>query len=143
MKKLYFLVFLFFLFLTSCSTSETQDPEKIAEKTALDYVKDLEQYKFSNGYDLRIKKLVQEYCEGCYEIIVQYDFQHDKKRALVNLKLKDWKVVDGDYSEIDIVVLTEQECVEKQGLPLPECIGSQKSIGEVKGFSVPHYCCSA
>ena len=90
-----------------------------AVNIAREYVKDMDQYKNSNGRNPVLVRILQAACTGCWAVDIQFDFDSQEEegrtdRAIVNVTIEDWKVTDAAYNKVEAAQVPSETPEEAQ-----------------------------
>jgi hypothetical protein len=101
--------------LTQTPVSDYGNPaEAQAREIALNYVKDMDEYRNYSGRDLQVTHVLQTRCPGCWQVELEFFLISEKDpsridRATVTVTLENWEVVDVVYAQGGLEPLTYEE----------------------------------
>jgi hypothetical protein len=101
--------------LTQTPVSDYGNPaEAQAREIALNYVKDMDEYRNYSGRDLQVTHVSQARCPGCWQVELEFFLISEKDpsridRATVTVTLENWEVVGVVYVPGSLEPLTYEE----------------------------------
>ena len=73
-----------------CEKSNPEEQEAINK--AIDHLKNMQEYKESNGKNIELIEAIPKYCDGFWKINLEFDSKLGKRQA--NITINSWRVVN-------------------------------------------------